>query len=59
MVKRCSLTHQAGKKIVAEFPGATAYAQSVGKPFLMTETNTASCGGFPGLSNSFGAALGN
>jgi hypothetical protein len=51
------LTHQAGKNIVNEFPGAPAYAQSVGKPFIMTETNTASCGGFPGLSDSFGAAL--
>jgi hypothetical protein len=27
------------------------------KPFLMFETNTASCGGFPGISDSFGAAL--
>ena len=24
---------------------------------MMFETNTASCGGFPGISNSFGAAL--
>ncbi|KAG1744607.1 glycoside hydrolase family 79 protein [Suillus paluster] len=51
------LTHQSGKDIVNEFPGAPAYAQSVGKPFIMSETNTASCGGFPGLSDSFGAAL--
>ncbi|KAG1777941.1 glycoside hydrolase family 79 protein [Suillus placidus] len=51
------LTHQSGKNIVNEFPGAPAYAQSVGKPFIMSETNTASCGGFPGLSDSFGAAL--
>ena len=27
------------------------------KPFVMLEMNTASCGGFPGLSDSFGAAL--
>lgn len=51
------LTHQSGISIASEFPGATDYAQSVGKPFLMFETNTASCGGFPGLSDSFGAAL--
>ncbi|KAG1761827.1 glycoside hydrolase family 79 protein [Suillus occidentalis] len=51
------LTHQSGKDIVKEFPGAADYAQSVGKPFIMSETNTASCGGFPGLSDSFGAAL--
>ncbi|KAG2352434.1 hypothetical protein BDR07DRAFT_1475185 [Suillus spraguei] len=51
------LTHQAGKNIINEFPGAPAYAQSIGKPFIMTETNMASCEGFPGLSDSFGAAL--
>ncbi|KAG0694605.1 glycoside hydrolase family 79 protein [Suillus ampliporus] len=51
------LTHQSGIQIVNEFPGSPAYAQSVGKPFIMFETNTASCGGFPGLSDSFGAAL--
>jgi hypothetical protein len=28
-----------------------------GKELIMFETNTASCGGFPGLSDSFGAAL--
>ncbi|KAG1831103.1 hypothetical protein EV424DRAFT_1575213 [Suillus variegatus] len=39
------------------FPGAPAYAQFVGKPFIVSETNTASCGGFPGLSDSFRAAL--
>ena len=32
-------------------------AQGLGKQFLMFETNTASCGGFAGISNSFGAAL--
>ncbi|KAF8529719.1 glycoside hydrolase family 79 protein [Hysterangium stoloniferum] len=32
-------------------------AQAHGKPLIMMETNTASCGGFPGLSDSFGAAL--
>jgi hypothetical protein len=29
----------------------------LGKKFVMFETNTASCGGFPGISDSFGAAL--
>lgn len=29
----------------------------IGKPFLMFETNSASCGGFPGVSDSFGATL--
>ncbi|KAH9912958.1 hypothetical protein B0H21DRAFT_858786 [Amylocystis lapponica] len=32
-------------------------AQAAGKPFVMSEMNTASCGGFSGLSDSFGAAL--
>ena len=32
-------------------------AQQSGKPLLMFETNTASCGGFPGVSDSYGAAL--
>jgi len=27
------------------------------KPLIMMETNTASCGGFPGFSDTFGAAL--
>ena len=27
------------------------------KPLNMMETNTGSCGGFPGLSDAFGAAL--
>ncbi|EGO20268.1 glycoside hydrolase family 79 protein [Serpula lacrymans var. lacrymans S7.9] len=51
------LTHQSGIDIVSSYLNSTNYAQSVGKPFLMFETNTASCGGFPGLSDSFGAAL--
>ena len=36
---------------------STMIAQQVQKPFIMFETNTASCGGFPGISNSFGSAL--
>ncbi|KIM56993.1 glycoside hydrolase family 79 protein [Scleroderma citrinum Foug A] len=51
------LTHQSGQNIVSPYINSTGYAQSVGKPFMMFETNTASCGGFPGLSDSFGAAL--
>ena len=42
---------------VSEFLVDTALAQQVGKPFLMFETNSASCGGFDGVSDSFGAAL--
>ena len=51
------LTHDSGQGIVASYLNSTMYAQSVNKPFIMFETNTASCGGFPGLSDSFGAAL--
>lgn len=51
------LNHTSGVIIAQNYISSTALAQSVGKPFLMFETNTASCGGFPGLSDSFGAAL--
>lgn len=51
------LTHQSGQHIVSSYLNSTSYAQTVGKPFVMFETNTASCGGFPGVSDSFGAAL--
>ncbi|CCM01660.1 uncharacterized protein FIBRA_03722 [Fibroporia radiculosa] len=51
------LTHAAGKSIVAPYLNSSAIALAAGKPFIMFETNTASCGGFPGISDSFGAAL--
>lgn len=51
------LNHTSGQSIVQPYLNSTAYAQTLGKPFIMFETNTASCGGFPGVSNSFGAAL--
>ncbi|GLB44466.1 putative glycosyl hydrolase family 79 C-terminal beta domain [Lyophyllum shimeji] len=51
------LDHNAGKAIVTKFLNSSAYAQSKGKKLLMFETNTASCGGFNGISDSFGAAL--
>ncbi|KAG6331398.1 hypothetical protein ID866_7691 [Astraeus odoratus] len=51
------LTHKSGQNIVSSYINSTGYAQTMGKPFVMFETNTASCGGFPGLSDSFGAAL--
>ena len=51
------LDHTAGQNLVMPFANAVAVAQAAGKPFLMMETNTASCGGFPGISDSFGAAL--
>lgn len=51
------LDHNAGKNIIGPYINSTQVAQSAGKPFIMFETNTASCGGFPGISDSFGAAL--
>lgn len=51
------LTHNAGKSIVDDYTDTATVAQQAGKPLLMFETNTASCGGFPGISDSFGSAL--
>lgn len=51
------LNHTSGVGIVAPYLNSTAFAQQNGKPFMMFETNSASCGGFPGVSDSFGAAL--
>ncbi|CAL1698442.1 unnamed protein product [Somion occarium] len=42
---------------LAQYLNSSNIAQAMGKPFLMFETNTASCGGFLGLSDSYGAAL--
>jgi hypothetical protein len=51
------LDHTAGINIVKPFLNASAISLAAGKPFLMFETNTASCGGFPGISDSYGSAL--
>lgn len=51
------LTHTAATSMVAPYLNSTAIAQANGLGFVMFETNTASCGGFPGLSDSFGATL--
>ena len=51
------LTHSSGQNIVAPYVNSANIAQAAGKPFIMFETNTASCGGFPGVSDSFGAAM--
>ncbi|KAH7884820.1 glycoside hydrolase family 79 protein [Phlebopus sp. FC_14] len=51
------LNHTAALDLVAPYLNASAYSASVGKPFVMMETNTASCGGFPGISDSFGATM--
>jgi len=51
------LHHQASTNLVQTYLNSTYFARQNGKPFMMFETNTASCAGFPGLSDSFGAAL--
>ncbi|KAG6829523.1 hypothetical protein H0H87_011178 [Tephrocybe sp. NHM501043] len=51
------LNHDAGKNIIKKYLNSTAYVQTKGKKLLMFETNTASCGGFGGISDVFGAAL--
>ena len=51
------MNHTAGQALIAPYLNSTAYAQTKGKKILMFETNTASCGGFVGISDSFGAAL--
>ncbi|KAJ7811864.1 glycoside hydrolase family 79 protein [Mycena leptocephala] len=51
------LSHSSGVGICKPYLNSTAIAVASGKPFLMFETNSASCGGFPGISDSFGGAL--
>ncbi|KAF8888693.1 hypothetical protein CPB85DRAFT_1334395 [Mucidula mucida] len=51
------LTHTAGQNLAGQYIDSTAYAQEKGKGLIMFETNSASCGGFAGISDSFGAAL--
>ncbi|KAJ7168530.1 hypothetical protein C8R46DRAFT_1267699 [Mycena filopes] len=51
------LNHTSAQIIVNKYLPSTLMAQSLELPFVMFETNSASCGGFPGVSDSFGAAL--
>ncbi|KAJ7649955.1 glycoside hydrolase family 79 protein [Roridomyces roridus] len=58
------LNHTSGQAIAAKYLNrrvmttfSTVLAQTFNLPFIMLETNSASCGGFVGVSNSFGSAL--
>ncbi|KAI0742960.1 hypothetical protein C8Q80DRAFT_1109278 [Daedaleopsis nitida] len=51
------LTHRSGQGLVSPLMNTASIAQQMGKEFMMFETNTASCGGFPGVSDSFASAL--
>jgi hypothetical protein len=51
------ITHAAAQDFLAEYTNASTIIAASGKDFVLLETNTASCGGFPGASDSYGAAL--
>ncbi|KAJ7054035.1 glycoside hydrolase family 79 protein, partial [Mycena amicta] len=51
------LNHTSATSIVQRYLNSTAIAQRYNLPFVMLETNSATCGGFPGVSDSFGSAL--
>jgi len=51
------LTHKSATAFVDGYRQAAALTTAKGKPIVMLETNTASCGGFKGISDSFGAAM--
>ncbi|EJD02698.1 uncharacterized protein FOMMEDRAFT_140601 [Fomitiporia mediterranea MF3/22] len=51
------LNHNAVQGTNTGYINTTNIAQGIGKPVVMFETNTASCGGFSGLSDSFAASL--
>ena len=51
------LAHSAVVNLLKIYLNSTSIAQTYNKPFLMFETNTASCGGFPGVSDAFAASL--
>ncbi|CAE6452467.1 unnamed protein product [Rhizoctonia solani] len=51
------LSHEQLSQHAAEYIEFSRVVQAAGKPLYMFETNTAACGGFPGISDSFGAGL--
>ncbi|CAE6368779.1 unnamed protein product [Rhizoctonia solani] len=51
------LSHAQLSEHAAEYIEFSRAVQAAGKPLYMFETNTAACGGFPGISDSFGAGL--
>lgn len=50
-------THFLARHIISEYNSTQLLAQQLNLPLLMFETNSASCGGFPGISDAYGAAL--
>ncbi|KAI0052506.1 glycoside hydrolase family 79 protein [Auriscalpium vulgare] len=51
------LNHGAATGLIQSYINSSNFAMENNKPMIMFETNTASCSGFPGISDSFGAAL--
>ncbi|KAI0830342.1 hypothetical protein BC628DRAFT_1416627 [Trametes gibbosa] len=51
------LNHGSGQGLVSPYLSSIPAAIEAGKQYMMFETNTASCGGFPGISDSFASAL--
>jgi hypothetical protein len=51
------LNHQAPINFISIYANTQMLAQQAKLPLIMFETNTASCGGFAGVSDSYGAAL--
>ncbi|CAE6458557.1 unnamed protein product [Rhizoctonia solani] len=51
------LSHDLLSQQAAEYAEFSRVVQAAGKPLYMFETNTAACGGFPGISDSFGAGM--
>ena len=51
------LTHQTLVEFLSVYRNSANLAAQHNKPLIMFETNTASCGGFAGISNVFGTAM--
>ncbi|KAG8713837.1 hypothetical protein FRC09_018268 [Ceratobasidium sp. 395] len=51
------LSHDLLTQHASEYIEFSRTVQAAGKPLYMLETNTGACGGFPGISDSFGAGL--
>ncbi|KAG8865303.1 hypothetical protein FRB96_000193 [Tulasnella sp. 330] len=51
------LTHQSALTFAQLYSGVIPEAEAAGLPLVLLETNTASCGGFPGISDAFTAPL--
>ncbi|EJD36488.1 hypothetical protein AURDEDRAFT_140062 [Auricularia subglabra TFB-10046 SS5] len=51
------MIHSFAQAFSGQYSAIAATANAAGKPVILLETNTASCNGFRGLSDSFAAAL--